>query len=143
MVNPDGNGVETFNKDTWASVVNAATYDIQKDWQEYNHATLADEYMENRVDENGNKKYVVMPSLPYAEGTKDTELSLKWENCAKTIRDYTWRAIEAKSDGEFAFHVNEMKRLVNSYGMADCIKWCEEEAARKWQMTLDLQALTE
>ena len=143
MINPDGNGVETFNKDTWASVVNAARYEIQEDWQEYNHATLTDEYMESRTDENGNRKYIVMPSLPYAEASRNTDLSLKWENCAKTIRDYTWRAIEAKSDGEFAFHINEMKRLVNSYGMEDCIKWCEEEAARKWQMTLDLQALTE
>ena len=66
---------------------------------------------------------------------------MKWKNCAKTIRDYSWRAINAKNEGEFKFHVMEMKRLVNSYGMEDCLKWCEEEAAIKWQLTQEQAAL--
>ncbi|MCR5296355.1 MAG: extracellular solute-binding protein [Clostridiales bacterium] len=135
MINPDGNGIETFNKDTWASVVTATTYPIQEDWREKTGAVLADDYMESRVDEYGDKKYVVMPDIPYAEGEKSSDLDLKWKNCAKTVKDYSWRAINAKTDGEFNFHVSEMKRLCESYGYAECVAWCEQEAARMWELT--------
>lgn len=135
MINPDGNGVETFNKDTWASVATAVTYPIQDDWRTVNNATLADEYMEARVDEYGDKKYVVMPDVPYSESQKSTDLGLKWQNCAKTVKDYSWRAIYAKADAEFNYHVSEMKRLCESYGYADCVAWSEQEAAQKWALT--------
>ncbi len=138
MVNPDGNGVETFNKDTWASVVTATTYPIQDDWRQYNSATLADEYMEAREDEYGDKMYVVMPDIPYSESPKSNDLTLKWNNCAKTIKDLSWRAIYAKNDGEFNYHVNEMRRLCNQYGFDQCVEWCEGEAAIKWAMTQQL-----
>ena len=138
MVNPDGNGVETFNKDTWASVVTATTYPIQDDWRQYNNATLADEYMEAREDEYGDKMYVVMPDIPYSESPKSNDLTLKWNNCAKTIKDLSWRAIYAKNDGEFNYHVNEMRRLCNQYGFDQCVEWCEGEAAIKWAMTQQL-----
>ncbi len=139
MINPDGNGVETFNKDTWSSVVTATTYPIQEDWREHNSAVLADEYMEAREDEYGDKMYVVMPDIPYSEGEKDSDLTLKWNNCAKTVKDYSWRAIYAKADAEFNFHVSEMKKLCESYGYADCVKWCEQEAAQKWELTQQMQ----
>ena len=135
MVNPDGNGVETFNKDTWASVVTATSYPIQEDWRTFNNAVLADEYMENREDDYGSKMYVVMPDIPYSESAKDSELTLKWNNCAKTIKDYSWRAIYAKSDAEFNYHVSEMKKLCNNYGYDDCVAWCEQEAAQMWELT--------
>ena len=135
MVNPEGNGTETFNKDTWASVVTATTYPIQEDWRTYNNAVLADEYMENRVDSYGSKMYVVMPDIPYSESAKDSELTLKWNNCAKTIKDYSWRAIYAKSDAEFNHHVGEMKKLCANYGYEDCVAWCEQEAAQMWELS--------
>ena len=135
MVNPDGNGVETFNSDTWASVVAATSYPIQEDWRTFNNATLADEYMEARVDEYGDKMYVLMPDIPYSESEKSSDLTLKWNNCAKTVKDYSWRAIYAKSEGEFNYHLSEMKKLCNSYGIADCLEWCEQEAAQKWALT--------
>ncbi len=135
MINPDGNGLETFNKDTWASVATAVTYPIQEDWREKNNAVLADDYMENRVDEYGDKKYVVMPDIPYSASAQSSELALKWKNCAKTVKDYSWRAIYAKADAEFNFHVSEMKKLCDQYGYADCVAWCEQEAAQMWELT--------
>ena len=135
MINPDGNGVETFNKDTWASVVTATTYPIQEDWRNYTGAVLADEYMESRDDGYGGKMYVVMPDIPYSESAKSSELTLKWNNCAKTIKDYSWRAIYAKSDAEFNYHVSEMKKLCENYGYADCVEWCRQEAAQMWELT--------
>ena len=139
MINPEGNGVETFNKDTWASVVTATTYPIQEDWRNYTGAVLADEYMESQTDEYGDKMYVVMPDIPYSESAKSSELTLKWNNCAKTVKDYSWRAIYAKTEGEFDFHVREMKRLCNNYGYADCVTWCEQEAAQMWELTRQMK----
>ncbi len=138
MVNPDGNGVETFNSDTWESVVTATTYPIQQDWRDFTGATLADEYMEGREDDYGTKMYVTMPDIPYSESEKSSDLTLKWNNCAKTIKDYSWRAMYAKSDAEFNYHVGEMKKLCNQYGYADCVAWCEQEAAQKWELTQQL-----
>ena len=140
MINPDGNGIEAFNKDTWLSIVNAAPYDIKKDWQEHFGAEIADEYMENRVDADGNKMYVVMPDIPYSESEMSQELDLVWKQCAKTIRDYSWRAINAKSEGEFSFHTAEMKRLCTQYGIDQCLEWCEQEAAQKWELSQALEA---
>ena len=135
MINPDGNGVETFKKETWLSVVNATPYEIRKDWQDHMNAQVVDEYMENRVDADGNKMYVLMPDIPYSESEISQELDLIWKQCAKAIKDYSWRAINAKSDGEFTFHVKEMKRLCEQYGFDQCVEWCEQEAAQKWELT--------
>ena len=135
MINPEGNGIETFNKDTWSSVVTAVTYPIQEDWRTKNNAVLADDYMESRVDEYGDKKYVVMPDIPYSESEKSSDLTLKWNNCKKVITDYSWRAIYAKADAEFNFHVSEMKKLCEQYGYADCVEWCKQEAAQMWKLS--------
>ena len=139
MVNPDGNGIETFNKDTWASVVTATTYPIQEDWRTHYNAVLADDYMEAREDEYGDKLYVVMPDIPYSESAKSSDLTLKWNNCAKTIRDYSWRAINAKSEAEFNHHVSEMRKLCDNYGFGECVEWCKQEADQKWELTQQLK----
>ncbi|MBQ3667975.1 MAG: extracellular solute-binding protein [Clostridia bacterium] len=135
MINPDGNGKETFNKDTWASVSASDLYDIQLDWQQFTGATLADDYMENREDYFGDKLYVIMPAVPYSESPKSSELDLKWKNCAKAIVENSWRAIYAKSDGEFDYHVRTMKQTCQNSGYADCLAWCEGEALQLWTLS--------
>ena len=140
MINPEGNGIETFKKETWLSIVNASDYEIKQDWRDHFGAEVADEYMENRVDAEGNKMYVLMPDIPYSESVRSQELDLVWKQCAKAIVDYSWRAINAKSEGEFTFHVGEMKRLCQQYGIDQCLEWCEQEAAQKWELTQALEA---
>ena len=82
-----------------------------------------------------DKKYVVMPDIPYSASEQSSELSLKWKNCAKAIKDYSWRAIYAKADAEFNFHVSEMKKLCDQYGYDECVAWCEQEAAQMWELS--------
>ena len=135
MINPDGNGKETFNKDTWASVSASDLYDIQLDWQQHTGATMADDYMEMREDNFGDKLYVIMPSVPYSESSKSSELDLKWKNCAKAIVENSWRAIYAKSDGEFEYHVRTMKTQCDQFGFKDCLAWCEQEALQLWTLS--------
>ncbi len=133
FVNPDHESKlgETFNKDSWVSYVTASSYDIQQDWRDWSGVALADHYMEKHP-------YTVAPDVPYAETPKSDELAVKWSQVTTTIKTYSWRAIYAKSDGEFNFHLNEMKRLCNSYGYADCVEWSKGEAAKKWQLTCDM-----
>ena len=135
MINPDGNGKETFNKDTWASVSASDLYDIQLDWQQHTGATMADDYMEMREDNFGDKLYVIMPSVPYSESSRSSELDLKWKNCAKAIVENSWRAIYAKSDGEFEYHVRTMKTQCDQFGFKDCLAWCEQEALQLWTLS--------
>ncbi len=136
FVNPDPESKkgETFNKDSWESYVTAVTYPIQEDWREWSGYTLADQYMEAR----GTDSYLVAPDVPYAESQKSTELEVKWSQVTTTITTYSWRCIFAKSDGEFNFHLNEMRKLCNQYGYADCVEWSKGEAAIKWALTCDM-----
>lgn len=136
FVNPDPESKkgETFNKDSWESYVTAVSYPIQEDWREWSGYTLADQYMEAR----GTDSYLVAPDVPYAESQKSTELEVKWSQVTTTITTYSWRCIFAKSDGEFNFHLGEMRKLCNQYGYADCVEWSKGEAAIKWALTCDM-----
>lgn len=128
MINPDGNGTETFNKDTWDSVLTATTYDIQQDWRDWSGVTSADQYMEKH-------QYLIMPDIPYSESMKDSALTVTWSQVTKAIVNYTWRAIYAKNDGEFNYHVQEMRKQCQSYGYDQCVEWSRGEAAAKWALS--------
>ena len=128
MINPDGALGETFNNTTWVSENTAVTYEIQQDWRDYTGFTLAEQYMENTCD------YVIKPETTHAESSKSTDLTLEWKNVTNAIVTYSWRAIMAKNDGEFNYHVSEMKKLCNEYGYADCVAWSQAEADAIWAL---------
>ena len=136
MENPDAAHGETFNKITWESEITATTYDIQQDWRDHMGYTSADQYM-------NAGKYTVMPDISYSESTMDGSLKLIWDQVATAMKTYSWRAIYAKNDGEFNFHVNELKRLVQSYGFDKCVEWCEQECAAKWALSQEAAQLGE
>ena len=136
MVNPDGALGETFNKDTWVSVQTSDVYSIQEDWRAWSGVTLADQYFE------GIGRYTVMPDVPYGESPKSDELKVKWDQCAKAITTNSWRAIYAKADGEFNMHIRNMTNQCNAYGYKDCLEWCHQEAAIKWQLQQEQAAMT-
>ena len=131
MINPDGNGTEAFNKDTWVSEQTAASYAIQEDWRAWSGVSLADQYFE-KID-----KYTVMPDIPYSESVKSDELKVKWDQCAKSIVTNSWRAIFAKADGEFNMHIMNMRNQCKAYGYDECTQWTLGEAATKWQLAQD------
>ena len=45
---------------------------------------------------------------------------------------WSWRVIYANNEGAFEGMINQMLQQANSYGYADCVKWCEEQAALCW-----------
>lgn len=134
-INPDGKLGEAFNKDTWVSVQNAESYAIQSDWATWSGAQLADPYFEKIG------KYTIMPDLPYSESGKSDELKVKWDQCAKSIRNNSWLAIYAKADGEFNMHIRNMINQCKNYGYEDCDEWSRGEAAIKWQLTQEMNAV--
>jgi multiple sugar transport system substrate-binding protein/putative aldouronate transport system substrate-binding protein len=79
-----------------------------------------------------------MPELPYSESVMDSGFKVTWSQVTNAIRTYTWRAIMAKNDGEFNFHVNEMRKQCNNYGYDQCVEWSRGEAAAKWELTQQL-----
>ncbi|MBQ8200618.1 MAG: extracellular solute-binding protein [Clostridia bacterium] len=135
MINPDGKLGEAFNKDTWVSVQTAVSYPIQQDWRDWSGVSLVDQYFE-KVN-----KYTVMPDLPYSESLKSDELKVKWDQCAKAITTNSWLAIYARNDGEFNFHVMNMKNQCKGYGWQDCLNWSLGEAAIKWQLQQEQEAM--
>jgi len=128
MVNPDAKLGESFFNTTWVSENLAVTYAIQQDWRDHTGYTLAEQYMENTTN------YVIKPETTHAESSKTTDLTVKWKNVTNTITTYSWRAIMAKNDGEFNFHVSEMRRLANSYGYDECVAWSQAEADAIWEL---------
>ena len=68
----------------------------------------------------------------YAPAVRDGDLDKKWSQIQTAVKTGSWRAIYAKNDGEFEFHLNTMIQQANNYGYADCVKWCEEQAALCW-----------
>lgn len=128
MINPDGNGVETFKKETWQSVISSTVYPIQEEWQAWSGYKAAEAYMEAH-------DYLIMPDIPYSESAKDASLKVTWSQVAETICNYSWRAIMAKNDGEYNYLVSEMKRVCNTYGYDTCVEWCKQEAAAKWALS--------
>ena len=131
MQNPDSKLGETFNKDTWVSVITSTTYPIQQSWRDWTGVTTSEQYIEAHP-------YLIMPELPYSESVMDSGFKVTWSQVTNAIRTYTWRAIMAKNDGEFNFHVNEMRKQCNNYGYDQCVEWSRGEAAAKWELTQQL-----
>ena len=137
MVNPDGKLGEAFNKDTWASVQMGTVYDIQDDWRNWSGQIMVDQYFENLGT------YIVMPNLPYSESIRNDELKVKWDQVTNSIRTNSWRAIYAKADGEFDMHIRNMRQQCEAYGYDECIEWSKGEAAVKWQLAQEQEAIGE
>ena len=106
--------------------MNGSITPIQQDWCDWANALTFSEYLEN----HGYK--VMLPRGNYKESTRDPELEKKWGQVTTAVKTYSWRAIYAKNDGEFNFHLQQMLQAANSYGYDLCVAWCEEEAARCW-----------
>lgn len=120
----------------WASQLTpAAEGSLDADWRERTGADTADEYLNNRVKEDGTPAYSVAIATGYAEGAKSKELSVVWEQVTQAIVQGSWIAIEANSDAEFEKAINDMITNANSYdngnGYQECLDWTLEEAAKR------------
>ena len=124
--NPDSNG-ETFNKDSWRSMAGPAQSSIEKDWRDYFKVTTVNEYMKKG-------KYTVVPGTSYSAPKRSDELELIWTQVTQAIKQYSWRAIYAKNDGEFNYHVQQMIKVCNEYGYDQVREWSRQQAAVRYRL---------
>lgn len=123
--NPDTG--ERYNWKFWENEMGDPKCDIEADWREKTGCKSNDEYI-NKCN------YSVVPAVNYSESVRSDELELKWQNVTTKLKEYSWKCIYAKNDGEFSYLVKEMKKVCNGYGYADVLAWSEGEAAIKWAL---------
>ena len=124
--NPDSQKTETLDREGWVSVLSADLKPIQQAWCDWAGAADTQQYLENHPYK------VMLDKGTYAPAKRDQVLDTKWSQIQTAVKTYSWRAIYAKNDGEFDFHLNQMIKDCNAYGYADCVAWCEEQAALCW-----------
>lgn len=135
--NPDSTKNETFNYQTWDSIVFGTTYDIVEDWKKHTGANTLREYFDART-------YTLSPGLSFAKGSyeRDEELETTWAQVTKCIVDGTWNAMYADSDAQYEKIVNKMIKDAESYGYADCLEWSKMVADAWWQAEQDEVGVT-
>ncbi len=135
QLNPDSTKQETLDKEGWVSVVNSSLTPIQQDWCTWSGVDTLQQYLENHP-------YKMMLSRGnYAPGEMDSELKAKSKMIMTSVKTYSWRAIYAKNDGEFNFHVTTMINECKANRYDDYVKWCEDEAAKCWAAQQEQAAL--
>lgn len=122
-INPDSNG-ERYDWDFWKSNQSEPINDLEADWREFTGKINTQDFMEGL-------NYKVALGTSFSDGRKSDELKVKWEQVTKTIKDYSWKAMYAKNDAEFAALVNQMVGIAKLYGYEQCVEWSLEEAARR------------
>ena len=124
--NPDSKLQETLDKAGWVSVLTDEMYPIQQAWCDWAGAADTQQYLENHPYK------VMLDKGTYAPATRDGALDLKWGQIQTAVVTWSWRAIYAQNEGAFEGMINQMLQQANSYGYADCVAWCEEQAALCW-----------
>jgi len=127
--NPDSNG-ETYNKDFWRSMLGDARCPLEQEWRDQVGYDYAQDYMESR-------DYVIIPGTSYSEPKRDDELEVIWTQVKQTVTNYSWRAIYAKTDGEFDYLVNEMIKICKDYEYDRILEWSREQAAERYRLQLE------
>ena len=116
-------------------MVNEDLTDIQSDWCKWAGVETVQQYLEKHP-------YKLMLSRgDYAAGKMDAELKAKSKMIMDLVKTYSWRAIYAKNDGEFNFHVNQMINDCKANRYDDYMAWCEEQAANCWAAQQELAAM--
>lgn len=121
--NPNSNG-EVYNCDKWKSRQIPVTTKIQKDWQEHTGCTELNEYF-------SKGKFTVSPGTTFSLSSKDEDLQTVWKQVTDSIKNQSWVAMYAQSDKEYNAAIEKMKKETAGYGYDRCLKWSQDEAARR------------
>ena len=98
---------------------------IEQAWRDWSGCLTADEYLQKN-----NMKSVHIRST-YSALEKSQELQSTWSQVQQCIRDYSWKAIYAKTDAEYDQLVDEMITKANEYGYQQCVEYQQNEAVRR------------
>lgn len=121
--NPDSNG-QTYNYQYWPNVLAIKVSDIEERWRKETGASSAQEYLSGLL-------YAVSKPNTYTAGAKSQELRDKWEKVSECVKDGSWKAIFAETEGKFEEMVAQMRQSAVQAGYEDCAAWCQDEAAMR------------
>lgn len=121
--NPESNG-QTYNSASWPNVLSADVSAVELRWREANQAASAAEYL-------SGFQYSISKPNTYTASTKSPQLGETWGKVTEIIRNGSWDAVFADSLEEFEAVLAKMYRQAEEAGYAECVQWCEEEAARR------------
>ncbi len=122
-VNPESNG-QTYHTSSWQNVTGANVSEAERRWREEYGVANAREYL-------SGFSYAVAKPHTYTASSKSPELGEKWGRVTEIIRNGSWDAVYAQTKAEFEQVLADMYRKAQAAGYADCIRWCEQEAARR------------
>ncbi len=122
-VNPESSG-QTYNYEYWENTMALPVTDIENEWRETYGVTSTREYL-------SGFDYTISKPNTYTASSKSEELGSKWAAVSQCIRDGSWDAIYAESEEEFWQIVEQMQQTAEESGYADCVAWCETEAAAR------------
>lgn len=121
--NPESNG-QTYNSAFWPNILSANVSAVELRWREANQAASAAEYL-------SGFQYSISKPNTYTASTKSPRLGETWGKVTEIIRNGSWDAVFADSSEEFETVIAKMYRQAEEAGYAECVQWCEEEAARR------------
>lgn len=121
--NPESNG-QTYDSASWPNVLSADVSAVELRWREANQAASAAEYL-------SGFQYSISKPNTYTASTKSPQLGETWGKVTEIIRNGSWDAVFADSSEEFEAVLAKMYRQAEEAGYAECVQWCEEEAARR------------
>lgn len=121
--NPESNG-QTYNSAFWPNILSADVSAVELRWREANQAASAAEYL-------SGFQYSISKPNTYTASTKSPQLGETWGKVTEIIRNGSWDAVFADSSKEFETVIAKMYRQAEEAGYAECVQWCEEEAARR------------
>ncbi|MGI6768554.1 MAG: hypothetical protein ACOX43_05690 [Bacilli bacterium] len=125
-INPDSNG-ERFHWDFWKSNQIDPRNDTEAKWREFTDSINPQDYMEKT-------NYRVSPGSSYSIGIRSSELKVKWEQVTETIKTLSWRAMYAKTAGEYNILVRQMRNNARDYGYDECLAWAQEQAQLRYSL---------
>ena len=122
-VNPESKSGETFNYKTWSSYLETEKVpEIYEDWRKWSGYKTPDEFLE------GENHMSLKIGSTYTPTEKSPELQATWAQVQTCIKDYSWKAILAKSDAEYDKIVAEMTAKAKEYGYDQCVEYQKNEA---------------
>lgn len=121
--NLESNG-QTYNSNSWPNVMCADVSAAEQRWREEHQVSDTREYL-------SSFRYSIATPNTYTASVKPAQLSEIWSKVTEIIRNGSWDAVFADTRKEFEQILAAMRRQAQSAGYADCVRWCEKEAARR------------
>ena len=118
---------EPYSTQYWSTWKAATMTDMKKAWQEKFGAEEPVDYMK------ANNALLVSPSVSVQIASDSSDMSVIRNQCAETVKEYSWKMVFAKDDAEFDAFWDEMTTKLDGFGFQELVKFDME----RYQVQVD------